>query len=130
MATERIFELARPLLLVDIDGVLAPWGFERGPDGFCEYELFPEDDEPIRLASVHGEWPRELHAFFDLVWASAWGFQAHALLGPILGMEEFPYVPMPEIPFPPADKVPAIAAYVGKRAAAWLDDAMVPEAHA
>jgi len=37
---------------------------------------------------------------------------------------------MPPIPFPPRDKVPAVAAYVGDRPAAWIDDIVVPEANA
>jgi len=114
----------QPLLLIDVDGVLNPWGVDECPAGFVEYALFPEDDEPVRLAAVHGEWLAELTAAFDLVWASAWGFQAHELLGPILGLDEFPFVPMPPIPFPPDEKVPAIAAYVGDRATAWIDDSL------
>jgi hypothetical protein len=112
----------RPLLLIDIDGVLNPWGVEECPAGFCEYQLFPEDDEPVRLAAIHGEWLTELAETFDLAWASAWGSQAHSLLGPILRIDEFPFVPMPPVPFPPDEKVPAIARYVGERATAWVDD--------
>lgn len=56
------------------------------------------------------------------------GFQANELLLPILGVGEFPYVPMPPIPFPPREKVPAIDTYVGDRAAAWIDDVIVPDA--
>lgn len=112
----------RPILLVDIDGVLNPWGIEVCPDGYCEYELFADDDEPVRLAAVHGEWLRELSDVFDLAWASAWGFQAYKLLGPILDLPEFPFVPMPPTRFAPEDKVPAVAEYVGDRPAAWIDD--------
>src|SRR5205814_8454453 len=101
----------RPLLLIDIDGVLNPWGLDACPEGFCEYTLFPEDDEPVRLSATHGLWIAELASRFDLVWASAWGFQAHELLGAILGIDEFPFVPMPPIPFPPDEKVPAIGTY-------------------
>lgn len=116
------------MLLVDIDGVLNVYGVDSCPDGFTEYDLFPEDDEPTRLAPVHGRWLRELSDVFDLVWASGWGFQAHAHLGPILDLDEFPFVPMPAIPFAPREKVPAIASYVGTRPAAWIDDVIVPEA--
>lgn len=52
------------------------------------------------------------------------------MLGPILGLDPLPCVPMPAIPFPPADKVPAIEAFVGERPAAWLDDVVTPEARA
>src|ERR1700728_854204 len=112
----------RPVLLVDIDGVLAPWGIDSCPPGFYEYRLFPEDDEPMFLAAVHGQWLRELADHFDLVWGSAWGYMAHRHLAPILELPEFPYVPMPPTPFPPADKLPAIDAYVADRPVAWIDD--------
>ncbi|MFP3906943.1 MAG: hypothetical protein ACLFRV_12240 [Acidimicrobiales bacterium] len=118
----------RPVLLIDIDGVLNVYGVDECPEGYSEFELFPDDDEPARLCTVHGDWLGELGEQFDLAWASAWGFDAHRLLGPILGLSEFPFVPMPAAPFPPAGKVPAIAAYVGERPAAWLDDVVTPEA--
>jgi hypothetical protein len=122
MATER------PVLLIDIDGVLNVYGTEDCPEGYSEVGLFADDDEPARLCAGHGEWLRELAEQFDLAWASAWGVDAHRLLGPILGLHEFPFVPMPAVPFPPADKVPAIESFVGNRPAAWLDDIVTPEA--
>jgi hypothetical protein len=120
----------RPVLLVDIDGVLNVYGVEGCPEGYSEFDLFPDDDQPARLCVVHGEWLRELGEQFDLAWASAWGVDAHRLLGPILGLEPFPFVPMPARPFPPADKVPAIESFVGERPAAWLDDVVTAEARA
>lgn len=120
----------RPVLLIDIDGVLNVYGVEDCPEGYAEFELFPDDDEPARLCPTHGEWLRELGEQFDLAWASAWGCDAHRVIGPILGLNDFPFVPMPDSPFPPADKVPAIATFVGERPAAWLDDIMTPEAQA
>lgn len=119
---------SRPLLLVDIDGVLNVYGVDGCPAGYAEYDLFPEDEEPTRLAAIHGDWLRELGSVFDLVWASGWGFQANELVAPILGLNEMPHVPMPEIPFPPREKLPSIDAYVGDRPAAWVDDVVVPEA--
>ena len=120
----------RPVLLVDIDGVLNVYGVEDCPEGYLEFELFPEDDEPARLCPAHGVWLRELGEQFDLAWASAWGVDAHRLLGPILGVHEFPFVPLPASPFPPAEKVPAIASFVGQRPAAWIDDVVTPQARA
>jgi hypothetical protein len=63
-------------------------------------------------------------------WASAWGADAHRVIVPILGLDEFPFVPMPVIPFPPTDKVLAVAAFVCDRPAAWLDDVVTPGARA
>lgn len=68
----------KPLLLVDVDGVLNP--FPECPEGYAEYDFFPEDDEPVRLARVHGEWLRELARAFEVVWASGWGAEANRLL--------------------------------------------------
>lgn len=118
----------RPLLLVDIDGVLNVYGVDVCPDGYREYALFPEDDEPARLATVHGSWLTELGGVFDLVWASAWGFRANELIAPILRIRSLPFVPMPEIPFPARDKVPAIDGYVDDVPVAWLDDVVTTEA--
>gem|GEM_PF-4311197 len=96
----------RPLLLVDIDGVLNVFGVDACPNGYAEHAVFPEDDQPMRSATIHGVWLRDPAGAFDLAWASAWGFQAQQHLGPILDLEEFPFVPMPEIPSPPAERVP------------------------
>ena len=117
-----------PLLLVDIDGVLSPYGAESCPEGYEEYHLFPNDPDPHRLCPAHGRWLTELTEYFEVVWASAWGVVAHEILGPILGVREFPFVPMPDIPFLPAEKVAAVVAYAGSRAVVWLDDAFGPEA--
>jgi hypothetical protein len=127
---QGVMSAFRPVLLIDVDGVLNVYGVERCPDGYSEFNLFPGDHEPARLCVVHGEWLRELSDYFDLAWASAWGFDAHRLLSPILRIDEFPFVPMPTIPFPPAEKVPAIAEFVDQRPAAWLDDVVTPEARA
>lgn len=118
-----------PLLLVDVDGVLNPWGHRSLPPGFREHRLFPDEDEPVHLNTEHGNWMRELADSFDLVWATSWGDDANRLLAPLLGMDELPYVPMPATPFPAEAKVPVIAAYVGRRPAAWLDDVIVREAY-
>lgn len=122
--------MPRPLLLVDIDGVLNPYAAMECPDGYGEYQLFPNDPYLHRLCALHGQWLRELTDAFEVVWASAWGCVAHEKLGSILGVEEFPFVPMPPIPFPPAEKVPAIGTYALGRGLAWLDDAIGPEARA
>jgi hypothetical protein len=122
--------MKRPVLLMDIDGVLNPYAASTCPTGYSEYQLFPDDPEPHRLCVQHGAWLAELSNTFDIAWASAWGCMAHELLGPILGIERFPFVPMPPIPFPPAEKVPVIDSYVGARPAAWLDDLIGDEGHA
>jgi hypothetical protein len=118
----------RPLLLLDIDGVLNPWAAPTCPEGFAEYILFPNDEQPHRFAEHHGEWIRELARSFEVVWASAWGMVADDLVAPILGLPKFRWVPFPPTPFPPSAKVPSIDLFAGDRSVAWVDDALGSDA--
>jgi HAD domain in Swiss Army Knife RNA repair proteins len=115
-----------PLLLLDVDGVLNP--YPDCPPGFAEYALFAVDDEPVRLADVHGEWLHELAHRFRLVWATAWRSEANRILCPQFQLPELPVIAFPEVPFDPATKVPAIDAFVGDLPVAWIDDVVTPEA--
>jgi hypothetical protein len=40
----------------------------------------------------------------------------------LIGLDPMPRVPMPPTPFHPDAEVPAVDAYVGDRAVAWLDE--------
>lgn len=104
--------------------------FPDCPDGYAEYDLFPEDDEPVRLARVHGEWLHELAGLFDVAWASGWGAEANRVLCPFFGLPELPVIQLPAIPFEPWEKVPAIETFAADRAAAWIDDNVTPQARA
>lgn len=120
-------DVARPMLLMDVDGVLNP--FPHCPAGFAEYDFFPEDDEPVRLARAHGEWLAELGVVFDIAWATGWGAEANRVLCPFFAVPEYPVVAFPPAPFEAREKVPAISAFVGgERPAAWVDDMITAEA--
>ncbi len=118
----------RPLLLLDIDGVLNPFAAPACPPGYAEHVLFP-GEEPVRVCAGHGDWLRELGSHFTLVWATAWEEEANWRLAPLLGLDALPVIPMPPAPFPPGGKLPAVSQYAGTRPLAWLDDALTPEAH-
>ncbi|GAA3078634.1 HAD domain-containing protein [Streptosporangium carneum] len=119
--------MTRPVLLLDVDGVLNPFAAPRCPPGFGEYAMFVDED-PVRLCPAHGRWITELGRLFDVVWATSWNDDANRLLTPVLGISPLPVLTMPQAPFRPGAKVPVIAAYAAERPAVWIDDAHTPEA--
>ena len=118
----------RPVLLVDIDGVRAPYGSDSPPSGFTPYDLFPEDGGPTYLCTLHGQWLKELGSRFEIIWASDWGYKADRLLSPLLNLPHWPHIKFPTAEFAPADKIPAIHAFVSGQPCAWLDDMVSPVA--
>jgi hypothetical protein len=119
----------RPLLLVDVDGVLNPWLAVGCPPGFREYSFFP--GERVLLSEGHGALLRELADSFVLVWATAWEHRANRLICPIIALPELPVI---EFPLAGTDyffrKLPAVIESVGNRPVAWIDDEHHPAHHA
>jgi Swiss Army Knife RNA repair-like protein len=111
----------RPLLLVDVDGVLNPWGAASCPDGYQEYDFYP--GERILLSPGHGPELQALARSFELVWATAWEHEANRLICPVLAIDELPVIEFArsgrDLNF---RKLPAVIAAVGDRALAWIDD--------
>lgn len=120
--------MTRPLLLLDIDGVLNPYGTPDPPAGFTEHHLFP-DEEPVRVNPTHGIWITTASDVLDIAWASSWNDDANRLLAPLLNIAPLPVVTMPPPPFDPSQKVPLIATYARERPTAWIDDVHPPHAH-
>jgi hypothetical protein len=117
----------KPLLLIDVDGVLNPYAAESCPEGYRDFDFF-EGEEPVRLADIHGKWLRDLATLFDLAWATDWGDEAHRLISPVLGLRKYPVIVFPPTPFAPAEKVPAVRDFAGDRPVVWVDDVVTPEA--
>jgi len=120
--------MTRPLLLLDIDGVLNPYGTPAPPAGFAEHHLFP-GEEPVRVNPDHGTWITAAREVLDIAWASSWNDDANRLLAPRLHIVPLPVVTMPPAPFDPGEKVPLIAAYARQRPTAWIDDLHTSHAH-
>jgi hypothetical protein len=122
----------RPLLMVDIDGVLSLFGGWQPASGAVDDRtldgsLHSIDGIPHFLSSTAAAHLLELSSQFDLVWASGWEERANEHLPHLLGMP-------PELPFlrfPRAVgrsnahwKLETIDAYADGRAVAWIDDAL------
>ncbi|MFF0448668.1 HAD domain-containing protein [Streptomyces sp. NPDC004609] len=123
----------KPLLLIDVDGPLNPYGArpERRPQGCVTYRMRPAgwtDRRPLRvwLNPAHG---RELLALadrYELVWATTWEAEANIWIGPPLGLPELPYIAWPAVrgaaPRGTFWKTRHILRYAAGRPFAWVDD--------
>lgn len=111
--------MARPYLLIDIDGVLNPLTRGTKPAGFKRHELAGYD---VWLNQQHGAWLKALGTWFDLVWATTWEHEAR-LIATVLSLP----LDMPVIEFDRDSqdetwKLNDVRHFVGDRPFAWIDD--------
>ena len=124
----------KPLLFVDVDGVISLFGFREG------YGLAPGDAPFARcppgalhsingvmhyISSECGRYLERLAGRYEIVWATGWEEAANDYLPHLLGLPG-------QLPFLTFDgrvaagsahwKVDAIAAHAGERPLAWIDD--------
>ena len=113
----------RPILFVDVDGVISIFGFGPGapPPG-----SFHSIDGIVHCISDRaGELLARVAERFDLVWATGWEEKANEYLPHLLNLDG----DLPVLTFHGAAvfgsahwKLNAIEAYAGDRPAAWIDD--------
>jgi hypothetical protein len=120
---------SRPILFLDVDGPLIPFGGtrEQYPDGYPTYVPQDAGGNPL-LARVDPALGVELLALpCDLVWATTWESEANECLAQLLGLPQLPVVAWPE-PFEepgPAGlhwKTRTLIGWAAGRPFAWLDD--------
>jgi hypothetical protein len=103
----------RPILLLDVDGVLLVVRPARDDDTTDpEQSLHPEA----------GAWLAELAGEFELVWATTWEGLANRLIAPVMGLDPLPAVTFDMGRHAPTPKLPSVIEWVGDRPCAWLDD--------
>jgi hypothetical protein len=115
----------RPILAVDIDGVISLFGFEEGienPPG--EFHLIDGMLHCISLPT--GERLNRLAASYELIWASGWEDRANDHLPNILGVPELPYLTFGgKAVFGSAHwKLGPLEEFGGDRPLAWIDDSL------
>lgn len=128
-------ERNRPLLMVDIDGVLSLFGVpDRTRDGrpAIEGSLHSIEGTPHFLSSTAAAHLLSLEPSFEIVWASGWEERADDHLPHLLGLP----AGLPFLRFSRAVgrahahwKLEAIDAYAGGRPLAWIDDALNDACH-
>jgi hypothetical protein len=111
----------RPILAVDVDGVISLFGFEQPPDE-CRFELVDGMMHCISLRT--GPRLRRLAEHYDLVWATGWEDKANFYLPVMLGLPELPHLSFDGAArFGSAHwKLGPLDAYGRGRALAWIDD--------
>jgi hypothetical protein len=121
---------AKPLLLVDIDGVVSLFGFSGIPP--VDGSFHQIDGIPHFLSATAAAHLLALSRLFDLVWASGWEEKANEHLPHLLGLQE----PLPFLRFPRSAssrtahwKLDSIDAYCGRRPLAWIDDSFNAACH-
>jgi HAD domain in Swiss Army Knife RNA repair proteins len=126
---------AKPLLMVDIDGVISLFGFS-GPPPWEECSMHTIDGIPHFLSRPAAGHLVTLAGHFDLVWASGWEEKADEYLPTLLGLPK-------GLPFLTFErrvgglrsgnahwKLGAIEEHAGTRALAWIDDSLDEGCHA
>ena len=120
----------KPILAVDIDGVISLFGFEgRKPtrSGRAAAGRVPPDrrDAPLHLDRRPGQRLNRLAETYELVWASGWEDRANDHLPQILGVPE---APLPHLRRPTPASAPPTGSSARSRSTrrgrplAWIDD--------
>jgi hypothetical protein len=115
----------RPLLLVDVDGVISLFGFDHTQPPAGRFQLV--DGIAHFLSASAGEHLGRLAETFELAWCTGWEEKANEHLPFALGLRD----PLPHVVFDPAGrpnaahwKLDGIDNHVSPaRPLAWLDDA-------
>ncbi len=115
----------RPILLIDVDGVISLFGFDHAAPPAGRYQLV--DGIAHYLSGTAGHYLRQLRTAYELAWCTGWEEKANDYLPLALGLDG----PLPHVEFEPdgrpADahwKLGGIDRHVDpSRPVAWIDDA-------
>jgi hypothetical protein len=117
--------MARPILAVDVDGVISLFGYDEPPaPDVARFELIDGMVHCISLAA--GERLQRLGEHYELAWATGWEGRANDYLPHLLGLPELPYLSFEGAArFGSAHwKLAPLNEYGRGRPLAWIDDSL------
>lgn len=114
----------RPLVLIDVDGVLQPVGSFVPPG----YTRFDGQEATVVLRPEHGRWLAELPTTVEIVWATTWGGRANRLIGDRLGLPAMEWIDLGDLPRSGTRKLDAVSRYVDDRPLVWIDNELYDDA--
>ena len=115
--------MSRPLLAIDVDGVISLFGFDEPPArDQASFELIDGMVHCISLSA--GERLTRLGEFYEMIWATGWEEKANDYLPHILGVPALPVLNFKDAPrFGSAHwKLAPLDTYCEGRPVAWIDD--------
>ncbi len=126
----------RPLLLVDVDGVLLPVRDNTVPNGYYQPSAdfrgvsleHWDSGEMYRIwiSAANADRLRRLGEHFEIVWATGWNQHANEIIAPLHGLPDLPVIELAWSEdlrsLETSWKLPAIVDYVNDRACVWIDD--------
>lgn len=129
---------ARPILAVDVDGVLNACNLGKPAPGWQDTRVYPHGEGRggyyrIRYNPGHGARLLAIaeETGAELTWCTTWEELANQHIAPLVGLPELPWVPMEpgragqkfsEHRSVAMTKAMAMRAYAGDRPFCWLDD--------
>ena len=118
----------KPVLAVDVDGVISLFGFEGQPPREAgRFHLI--DGMPHVISATAGGCLRQLVDHYELIWATGWEDKANDYLPNLLGLPELPVLHFGrDARFGTAHwKLGPIGEYAAGRPLAWIDDSLNDE---